>query len=101
MLRTCMATAATALQQTGRGIRAALRSRWRVVLWVSAAVALFNLNVPVLVLSVVREPPDFVTFNPWLCQLPEHLASFQPLAKNLSFVSQIALRWVNADHCGS
>jgi len=95
-----MATAATALQQTGRGIRAALRSRWRVVLWVSVAVALFNLIVPVLVLSLVRKPPDFVTFNPWLRKLPEYLASSEPLAKKLSFVSQMALGWVSADNGG-
>ncbi len=95
-----MATVAAALQQTGRGIATALRSRWRVLLWVSAAVALFNLILPVAVLSIVRKPPDFITFNPWLRKLPEYLASSEPLARKLSFVTQMALGWVSADNGG-
>lgn len=95
-----MATVATALQQTGRGIWTALRARANVVVWVSAAVALFNLIVPVAVLSIVRKPPDFITFNPWLRKLPEYLASPEPFAKKLSFVSGMALGWVSADNGG-
>jgi len=97
MLRVPMATAATALVQTGRGIATALRSRKSVVLWVTAAVALFNLVVPIAVLSIVRKPPDFITFNPWLRKLPEYLGSSEPLMTKLSFVSQMAIGWVSAD----
>src|SRR2546423_1085183 len=100
MLNTSMATVTTALAQTSRGISTALRSRWRVVLWVSAAVALFNLILPVAVLSLVRKPPDFITFNPWLRKLPEYLASSDPLSRKLSFVTQMALGWVSADNGG-
>jgi hypothetical protein len=100
MLNTSMATVATALAQTSRGISTALRSRFRIVLGVSAAVALFNLIAPVAVLSLVRKAPDFITFNPWLRKLPEYLASSEPLGKKLSFVSQMALGWVSADNAG-
>jgi len=95
-----MATVAAALVQTGRGIATALRSRKSVVLWVTAAVALFNLLVPIAVLSIVRKPPDFITFNPWLKKLPEYLGSSEPLMKKLSFLSQMAIGWVSADNAG-
>jgi hypothetical protein len=71
-----------------------------VVLWVTAAVALFNLLVPIAVLSIVRKPPDFITFNPWLRKLPEYLGSSEPLMKKLSFLSQMAIGWVSADNAG-
>jgi hypothetical protein len=95
-----MATVAAALVQTGRGIATALRSRKSVVLWVTAAVALFNLLVPIAVLSIARKPPDFITFNPWLRKLPEYLGSSEPLMKKLSFLSQMAIGWVSADNAG-
>src|SRR4051812_3567589 len=98
MLRIPMATVATALEQTGRGIATALRSHKGVVLWVSAAVALFNLLVPVAVLSIARKPPDFITFNPWLRALPGYLGSSEPLMKKLSFLSQMAIGWVSAEN---
>src|SRR3954466_13625542 len=100
MLRIPMATVATALEQTGRGIATALRSHKRVVLWFSAAVALFNLLVPIAVLSIARKPPDFITFNPWLRKLPEYLGSSEPLMNKLSFLSHMAIGWVSADNGG-
>ena len=42
---------------------------------VTAAVAALNVLVPVAILSVVRTPYTFFTFNPWLKRLPEYLAS--------------------------
>ncbi|MFL5407855.1 MAG: hypothetical protein ACJ79O_18660 [Myxococcales bacterium] len=95
-----MATVAAALVQTGRGIATALRSRKSVVLWVTAAVALFNLLVPIAVLSIARKPPDFITFNPWLRKLPEYLGSSEPLLNKLSFLSHMAIGWVSADNGG-
>ncbi|HZR09661.1 MAG TPA: hypothetical protein VFA79_13855 [Myxococcales bacterium] len=51
------------------GIATALRARARVVCGVTALVSVFNLAAPVVILSVARRPPDFITFNPWLPRL--------------------------------
>ena len=91
-------TALGAIAQTLRGIGVGLRSGKRVVLTVTAAVFAFNLVAPVAILSLARRPPDFFTFNPWLSRLPEYLASEEPLAKKLSFLSQMAIAWVSADN---
>ena len=88
------------IAQTLRGIGAALRSQKKVLWGVVAAVSLFNLAAPVLVLSVARRPPDFITFNPWLRRLPEYLVSEEPLGKKLSFLSNMAIGWVSADNGG-
>lgn len=87
----------TAVAQTFRGIGAAVRAEPRVVWLSSAAVALFNLAAPVALLSIVRRPPNFFTFNPWLRALPEYLRSDDPLLKKASFLSQMAIAWVSAD----
>jgi hypothetical protein len=92
--------ALTAIGQTLRGTSAALRSRAKIVLGVSAAVAIFNLAAPVVILSVARRPVDFFTFNPWLRRLPEYLASAEPVSKKLSFLSNMAIAWVSADNGG-
>jgi len=65
---------------------------------VTAAVAVFNLAAPVAILSIARRPFDFFTFNPWLSRLPEYLRSDEPLAKKLSFLSNMAIAWVSADN---
>src|SRR5437660_11907629 len=90
----------SAIARTLRGIGAALRARWKLVLAVTAAVAVFNLAAPVAILSLARRPPDFFTFNPWLSRLPEYLASEEPLAKKLSFLFNMAIAWVSADNGG-
>ncbi len=87
-----------AIARTARGIGAALRSRWGVVLAAAAAVAAFNLVAPVAILSVTRRPPDFFTFNPWLPRLPDYVASDQPLQDKASFLSNMAIAWVSADN---
>jgi len=92
--------ALTGIAQTLRGIGAALRSQRKVLWGVVAAVSLFNLAAPVLILSVARRPPDFITFNPWLRRLPEYLVSDEPLGKKLSFLSNMAIGWVSADNGG-
>jgi hypothetical protein len=91
-------TALTRVVETLRGIRIGLRSGKRIVWGVTAAVIAFNLVAPVAILSVARRPPDFITFNPWLSRLPEYLASGEPLARKLSFLSQMAIGWVSADN---
>jgi hypothetical protein len=92
--------ALTAIAQTFRGIAAALRSQTKIVWAVAAAVFVFNLAAPVVILSVARRPLDFFTFNPWLRRLPEYLASEEPLSKKLSFLSNMAIAWVSADNGG-
>jgi hypothetical protein len=85
------------VRQTLRGIGHALREQWKVLLWVTAAVAVFNLVVPPLVLSITRKPVDFFTFNPWLKRLPEYLQSDEAWANKLSFLTHMALAWMSAD----
>jgi hypothetical protein len=87
-----------AVPQTFRGIAAGLRARARIVWSVTAAVTVFNLAAPVIILSLARRPVDYFTFNPWLSRLPEYLASGEPLAKKLSFLSSMAIAWVSADN---
>ncbi len=86
-----------AISQTLRGIGAGIRAEPKVILGVTAAVSVFNLVVPVLVLSVFRKRPDFFTFNPWLSRLPEYLLSEAPLSRKLSFLSNMAIGWVSAN----
>lgn len=90
--------ALAAIAQTLRGIATALRARARLVWGVTAAVCVFNLAAPIVILSVARRPLDFFTFNPWLSRLPEYLASDEPLTKKLSFLSNVAIAWVSADN---
>src|SRR6266849_2571845 len=79
-----------AIPQTLRGIGAAIRAEPKVIWGVTAAVCVFNLVVPVLVLSLVRNRADYFTFNPWLSRLPEYLLSEAPLSRKLSFPSNVA-----------
>ena len=92
--------ALAAIAQALRGIAAAVRARAKIVLAVTAAVSVFNLSAPVIILSIARRPVDFFTFNPWLRRLPEYLASEEPLAKKLSFLSNMAIAWMSADNEG-
>jgi len=89
-----------AVAQTFRGIAAAIRARWKILLGVTGLVSVFNLTAPVAILSLARRPPDFFTFNPWLSRLPEYLASQEPLSKKLSFLFNMAIAWVSADNGG-
>jgi hypothetical protein len=97
MLRSTMTTVSAAIAQTRRGIWAALRSRTGLLLAVAAAVAGFNLVAPVALLSLARKPVDFFTFNPWLRRLPDYLASPEPLAAKLSFLSHLTIAWASAE----
>jgi hypothetical protein len=92
--------ALAAIGQTLSGIAAALRARAKIVWGVTAAVFVFNLVAPVAILSLVRKPVDFFTFNPWLSRLPEYLRSQEPLSNKLSFLSNMALAWMSSDNGG-
>jgi len=64
---------------------------------VTLAVAALNVLAPVAILSALRKPLDFYTFNPWLKRLPEYLASDDaPLGEKLAKLPDLALFWVSA-----
>jgi hypothetical protein len=87
-----------AVGRTLRGIATALRARWKIVLGVTAAVTVFNLAAPVVILSIARKPVDYFTFNPWLPRLPEYLRSDDPASKKINFLSHMAIAWMSADN---
>src|SRR5258708_20091389 len=87
-----------AIAQTFRGIAAALRSRAKIVWGVAAAVSVFNLIAPVVIVSLARRPVDSFSFTPWLSHLPEYVVSGEPLGKKLSFLSNVAIAWASADN---
>ncbi len=81
-----------------RGIGRAIKARLKVFAAVALGVFLLDLFLPPLVLSLVRKPWDYFTFNPWLKRLPEYLASATvPLEKKLEFLPNLALFWFTAD----
>ena len=81
-----------------RGIGRAVRARFKVFAVVALGVFLLDVFLPPLVLSLVRKPWDYFTFNPWLKRLPEYLASATvPLEKKLEFLPNLALFWFTAD----
>jgi hypothetical protein len=53
-----------------RGAGAALAAHPGVFASVTLAVAALNVLAPVAILSAVRKPLDYYTFNPWLKRLP-------------------------------
>lgn len=64
---------------------------------VTLGVAALNIVAPVAILSAVRKPVDYYTFNPWLKRLPEYLASDDAaLSEKLSKLSDLALFWFSA-----
>jgi hypothetical protein len=84
-----------------RGLGGALGTTWRAVrarpgifLGVALAVVLFDLFLPLAVLSVLRKPWDYFSFNPWLAELPRWaLSPSVPLGRKVDFLSNVALFW--------
>src|SRR5207245_9069186 len=80
-----------------RGAWTALAAQPIVFASVTLAVAALNVVAPVAILSAVRKPFDFYTFNPWLKRLPEYVASDDaPLVEKLAKLPDLALFWVSA-----
>jgi hypothetical protein len=80
-----------------RGAWTALAAHPGIFASVTLAVAALNVVAPVAILSAVRKPLDFYTFNPWLKRLPEYLASDDaPLVEKLAKLPDLALFWVSA-----
>lgn len=86
------------LADIARGTGAALAAHPGVFALVTLAVAALNVIAPVAILSTVRRPFDFFTFNPWLKRLPEYLASADTgMAEKLSKLPDLALFWFSAN----
>src|SRR5713226_3812980 len=88
----------TAVIWIRRGITGALRSRPGVFVCVAAGVLALDLLLPPILLSLVRKPFDYFTFNAWLPELPRYLLrSDVPLQQKLEFIPNLALFWFSAD----
>ena len=80
-----------------RGMWAALAAHPGIFASVMLAVAALNILAPVAILSAVRKPLDFYTFNPWLKRLPEYLSSDEAaLGEKLAKLPDLALFWFSA-----
>lgn len=85
------------LAEALRGAGAALAAHPGVFASVTLAVAALNVLAPVAILSAVRKPLDFFTFNPWLRRLPEYLASDDAaIGEKLGKLPDLALFWFSA-----
>lgn len=83
-----------ALARTFRGIRVAVRSRWKIFAAVAVAIFLLDVLLPPLLLSVVRKPVSSFTINPWLNNLPDFVTSSQvTLHRKIEFLPNLAVFW--------
>lgn len=81
-----------------RGAWTALAAHPGVFASVTLAVGALNVVAPVAILSAVRTPFTFFTFNPWLKRLPEYLASGDvAIGEKLGKLPDLALFWFSAD----
>ena len=81
-----------------RGAWTALAAHPGVFASVTLAVAALNILAPVAILSAVRTPFTYFTFNPWLKRLPEYLASGDvAIGEKLRKLPDLALFWFSAD----
>jgi hypothetical protein len=80
-----------------RGALRAVRACPGTFAGVALAILVLNIMLPPLLLSAVRGPWTYFTFNPWLKRLPEYLVSPAPLSEKLDFVSRAAVLWFSAD----
>ncbi len=86
-----------AVRRALTGIAVAVGERRRLFAAVAAAVFLVNVVLPPLVLTVARKPPDHVSVNPWLRNLPAWLASDEATRqRKAEFLWNAALYWVIA-----
>ena len=87
-----------ALIRVWRGIAGALRSRPGVAASAAAVVFALDLFLPPALLSFVRKPVDYFTFNAWLPSLPAYfLRDDVPIQQKLDFIPNLALFWFSAD----
>jgi hypothetical protein len=80
-----------------RGAWTALAAHPGIFASVTLAVAALNVLAPLAILSAVRKPLDYYTFNPWLKRLPEYLVSDEvALGEKLQKLPDLALFWFSA-----
>lgn len=80
-----------------RGAWTALAAHPGIFASVTLAVTALNVLAPLAILSAVRKPFDYYTFNPWLKRLPEYLASDEAaLGEKLQKLPDLALFWFSA-----
>jgi len=80
------------------GIAAAIRTKPKLFLAVTIGIFALNIFLPPIVLSLVRKPWDYFTFNPWLAKVPEYLTSTDvSMTRKLAFLPNLALFWFTAD----
>ncbi len=92
-----MTGAGRAVGDTMRGVGGAVRRRPGTFVGAAALVLSLSILLPPLLLSVVRKPMDYFTFNPWLKRLPAYLGSDVPLSQKLTKLPDLALFWFSAD----
>jgi len=81
------------------GLADAVRSRPGIFTVAAVGVFALDILVPPILLSLVRKPADFFTFNPWLAQLPRYLWSGDaPIGLRVEKVWNLALFWFSADN---
>jgi len=81
-----------------RGAWTALAAHPGIFAAVTLAVAALNIIAPVAILSAVRTPFTYFTFNPWLKRFPEYLASGDTaIGEKLRKLPDLALFWFSAD----
>ena len=80
-----------------RGIGRAVLARPGAALLAMGSVLALDVLLPPLLLSAVRKPWTYFTFNPWLKRLPEYLMSSTPWGEKLDFLGRVALFWFSAD----
>src|SRR5208282_6861826 len=82
------------LKQIARGILIAAKTKRKI--FVSVFILMFALYffLPPLMLSLLRQPADFVSLNPWASKLPAWLFSGDAsLSRKLGFLYDFALVW--------
>jgi hypothetical protein len=87
----------SAVARSARGTVRAIRACPGTFVGVAAAIVVLDVMLPPLLLSAVRAPWTYFTFNPWLQKLPEYLMSPAPLSEKLDFLSRVAVFWFSAD----
>jgi hypothetical protein len=89
---------ANAAGRVWRGVRRALGARPGAFALCAAAILALYLFLPPALLSIVRKPFDYFTFNPWLAELPHYLVRGDvPVQRKLDFIPNLALFWWSAD----
>jgi hypothetical protein len=82
-----------------KGVAAAVRAHPRLFAGVALAAFAMHVLVPPALLSLVRKPADYFTFNPWLPKAPGYLTSGPgPAGERVDRLWNVALFWFSSDN---